>query len=288
MRFWQAMTMEPLDERAALCQAAEAAGYTGVTFGEHLVTPAYVKSRYPYAPHGRVPWDPEALFPDPWQVISALSAVTTTLQFMTAIFVLPLRDVFTAAKAVSTAAVLSHNRITFGVGVGWMREEFRLTGQSFEERGARADEMIEIIQGLLRGGMFEYHGRFHDFEPVQISPVPTNPVPIIVGGETPAALRRAARADGWITSPRTPADVAPMISQFEAERTRIGAGDKPSRIVALLKGDIAIDRCQRLADAGVTDVVFPSLVTHPTIDPTSTGRISLIHGRAARVIARMA
>lgn len=287
MRFWHALTMEPMDERLALCQAAESLGYTGVTFGDHLMTPQVVGSRYPYVEDGRLQWDPSALFPDPFQVIAALSVVTTTLRFMTAIYILPLRDVFSAAKSVATAAVLSGNRLDLGVGIGWMREEFDLTGHDFATRGHRTDEMLEIIPALLRGGMVEYHGQYHDFTPVQMSPVPSRPVPIIVGGESDRALRRAARAGGWITSPREIEAVEQIVPRFRRACAEVGSEDGSSRIVALMKGVVDADACRRLDDVGVTDVVMPGWLLGDPADSTLGQRIEALTRRADKTIHAM-
>ena len=105
-----------------------------------------------------------------------MAAVTERIRFLTGIYVLPMRNPFVAAKAVGTAAWLSGDRVTLGVGVGWMREEFALLEQPFEQRGARTDEMIEVMRTLWAGGMVEHHGGFYDFARLQMSPAPAPPV----------------------------------------------------------------------------------------------------------------
>jgi alkanesulfonate monooxygenase SsuD/methylene tetrahydromethanopterin reductase-like flavin-dependent oxidoreductase (luciferase family) len=116
---------------------------------------------------------------------------------MTTVYILPLRDVFTAAKAISTAAVVTGGRIHLGVGVGWQRLEFTIGGQPFDKRGKHADESLAVMKKLWTGEMVEHHGAFYDFPRVCMLPAPPGPIPVYVGGTSPAALARAARHDGW-------------------------------------------------------------------------------------------
>ena len=121
-----------------------------------------------------------------------MAAVTERLQFGTSVYIAPARDLFTVAKQVGTAAVLSNNRVNLGVGAGWMREEFAQTGQEYDNRGKRLDEMIPALRTLWSGGWVEHHGEHYDFGPLQIEPSPTQQVPIWCGGHSRAALKRAA------------------------------------------------------------------------------------------------
>ena len=123
---------------------------------------------------------------------------------------LPLRDVFVVAKAVSTTAVLS-DRLVLGVGVGWLREEFAAVGARFGDRGARTDEMLTVLRGLLTGHPFEHHGRFHDFGAVRMLPAPAGPSRA-GGRDGDVALRRAAVADGWIGVNFTVDVLAPILA----------------------------------------------------------------------------
>ena len=144
-------------------------------------------------------WDAETHWPDPWALASAVGAVTTTLRCMSAVYIAPARDLFTVAKSVSTAAVLTNGRVVAGFGAGWCREEFDQTGQAFSGRGRRLAEMIEVLRRLWAGGWVEHHGDWFDFDSVSMAPVPPAPIPITLGGRSEIALRRAARiADGWV------------------------------------------------------------------------------------------
>ncbi|HUR08484.1 MAG TPA: LLM class flavin-dependent oxidoreductase, partial [Nonomuraea sp.] len=150
---------------------------------------------YPYSKSGKPRWTAETHWPDVWVTIGAMSAVTSTLRFAPNVYIAPARDLFTVAKQVSTAAVLSRDRVTFGVGVGWCAEEFAATGQDFHTRGRRLNEMIPALRDLWSGRTVTIDG----LPELSISPTPAEPIPVLVGGDSEAALRRAARlGDGWI------------------------------------------------------------------------------------------
>jgi probable F420-dependent oxidoreductase len=185
--------------------------------------------------------------------IGAMAAVTKRLRFLTGIYVLPMRNPFNVAKAVGTAAVLSGGRVTLGVGVGWMREEFALLEQPFEQRGPRTDEMIEVMRKLWRGGMVEHHGRFYDFPRLQMSPAPPGPIPILVGGISDAAFRRVGRlGDGWISDIHTFEELRTIIAKIRAQRRAAGREQEPLEIVAACSDAFGVDGCRRLEEIGVT------------------------------------
>jgi alkanesulfonate monooxygenase SsuD/methylene tetrahydromethanopterin reductase-like flavin-dependent oxidoreductase (luciferase family) len=186
-------------------------------------------------------------------VTAALAQATTRLHFLSTIYILPLRDPLSAAKALSTAAYLSHDRVTLGAGVGWQKAEFEMTGQDFHTRGKRVDEMLEIIPRLLRGEMTEFHGRYYDIPPVKMSPGTRLPVPIMIGGYAPAAMRRACRFDGWMATSHEESEIYPLLATLRALREEQNYGDKPFDVWTGVKnpGD---GTHERLAAAGVTMV----------------------------------
>ena len=192
-----------MDEIVPLATACDVFGYSGVYLSDHLFNPKELESRYTYSPRsdGAPGWEKETTWPDPMCVFSGLATVTTRLTFTTGVYVAPARDLITVAKTVGTAAALSDNRIRLGVGVGWCREEFDQTGQEFTNRGRRLDEMIPALRALWGGGWVEFHGDYYDVPPCQMNPSPTKPVPILGGGHSVPALRRAASlCDGWIAA----------------------------------------------------------------------------------------
>jgi probable F420-dependent oxidoreductase len=256
MKFWQSIAFAETDQLAEICGIAEELGYEGVALAEHLVTPAHIRSRYPYSPDGAIWWDPAQHWLDNWVLAAYLAARTTRLRFVTGVYILPLRDPFTAAKAVASAAYLSGNRVILGFGVGWMKDEFELTGQEFRTRGRRTDEMLEVMAKLWSGRMVEHHGEFYDFPPVQMAPAPTERLPVIAGGHSDAALRRAARCDGWFGADAYQPDaLPPILAKLRGYRREHGDDAGAFEIIVGLGVPPTVDLLKRLRDDGVTGFV---------------------------------
>src|SRR5688500_16889343 len=202
MNFWLWFGYPETRHMLHLVKKTEALGFTGAAVGDHVFVPRALDSRYPGTRSGDLNWPTGMELPDPFVSFAAMAAVTTRLRFVSTVYLLPLRHPLVTAKSVGTAAVLSGNRITLGIGVGWMKEEFAQLGQDFRTRGKRTEEIIEVLRKLWAGGPVEHHGRFYDFGPLDLSPVPDRPVPIWIAGGSDAVLRRtAAIADGWIGAP---------------------------------------------------------------------------------------
>jgi probable F420-dependent oxidoreductase len=287
MEFWQAISHTEPDQILDVARSAEELGFSAVSTGDHFVTPRRIDSPYPYT-KDRVPWvQPEAATPDPMVLAAAIAQVTRRLRLFVTCYVLPMRDPFSAAKAISSAAVLSRNRLVLGVGVGWMREEFALVGRDFTTRGRRCDELLEILKKLLAGGMVEHHGEFHSFPPVQMSPIPDAPVPILIAGHSDAAFRRAARFDGWSAAHYAAADVPALAARFRRIWNAAGrAGERP--LVAVpLEHEPSLDDCRRLEDAGVTAIVNMPLTFRGEATSTLARTRAAMEGFAERVIARL-
>jgi probable F420-dependent oxidoreductase len=253
MRVWQALTYSNLEELDALAQAAEQFGYHGVTVGDHWVTAQEQLEHYLYSDDGSAPWSADTHWPDAWVQFAALAKVTRNLQFMSSVYVLPMRDVFPVAKAVSTAAYISGGRMHLGVGAGWQQFEFDLVQKPFAKRGRYLDEQLEVLAKLWSGEMVEHHGEFHDFRPLRMSPRPPA-IPIYVGGDSPAALRRAARHDGWIGAGYQFAQIEPLLQQLRKEREKTGRGMEDFAVIVACH-DLTPDRFGQLRDMGATDLI---------------------------------
>lgn len=251
MKFWQSLAFCELDQAVELALFAEELGFYGVSFGDHLVTTRTQVDQYFYTKSGQVLWHPETHWPDPWVISAALARETESLRFLTTVFVLPMRDSFNAAKAISTAAYLSDNRIVVGIGIGWQKAEFELTGHDFHTRGRRVDEQLEVVRRLMSGEMVEYHGRFHDFPPLQMSPGTTRPVPMLIGGDSDAALRRAARYDGWLGLRYSEDELQAVLARLRRVREEAGTLDRPFDIWAAI-ADLQSDTLERAEAMGVT------------------------------------
>jgi probable F420-dependent oxidoreductase len=253
VKYWQVMALVDMDQLPALARKAEEFGFEGMALGDHLITFESQYQAYDYSQDATVLWYPETHWPDPWVAIGALSQVTTRLKFMTTVYVLPMRDPFSAAKAVSTAARLSNNRVVLGAGIGWQKSEFDLAHQPFAGRGKRADEMLDVMVKLMAGETMDYHGAYFDFPRLQMSPGVTKPVPILIGGRSPAAYRRAARFDGWIGAQYQADDLPEIVAALKAERAALGKAGEPFEIQTNLY-DYSADTMKRVEEMGVTQI----------------------------------
>lgn len=235
-----------------LARTAEEAGWDGVVLSDHLVHLERIETPYPYAEDGQRPWQAGDPYPDVWVSIGAMAAVTTRLRFYQGVYVVPLRNVFTLAKALGTAAVLSGDRVSLGLGLGWMREEFALVGEAFDDRAKRAEEMLVVMRKLWTGEMVEHHGDFYDFARLQMSPGVDGEIPVFVGGRTRAALRRvAAIGDGWIPDLLSVDELAQGIAEIRERRRALGRSESFDVIGAPKEG-LSLDHFRRMEDAGVT------------------------------------
>lgn len=257
MRFWQTLSFCEQEQLEEVAQYAEKVGFTGVAFSEHLVTEQQQSQPYDYTDDGQVLWDPETPWPDPWIQSVALAKVTDRLQFLTSVYVLPMRDPFTAAKSIGTAACIAPGRINLGVGVGWQALEFELVDRSFKNRGKRVDEQLEIMKKLWQGGMVSYSGDYHRFGPLQMSPTPPQPIPVWVGGHSAPALKRAVHHDGWIGACYELEELEALVASLKMARLETGQSLDGFRIAAGLF-EPSREQMQRLVAIGLTDYIKPS------------------------------
>ena len=266
MKFVVSAAFQPLENLIPLARAAEETGFEAISFSDHVVYPEKLDTPYPYTPDGSRRYDETTVFPDPWVVIGALAATTTRLRFTNNVFVLPMRNPFLAAKAIGTAAILSRDRVTLTVGVGWSNIEFELLGQSFRNRGRRTDEMLDVMRKLWTGEFVEHHGEFYDFEALQMQPAPRQRIPVWVGGISDAALRRAARNDGWISDLQPSAEIVESIVKIRKWRQEAG---RTSHFDVMASASDAADvpGYRRLEAAGVTHVLtMPWVFYHGLTD----------------------
>jgi probable F420-dependent oxidoreductase len=257
LRFTAPLPMLPADHLVPLARAAEAAGYASVAVPDSVFFPEETSADYPFSDDGSRWWAPETPFVDPFVAVSAMAAVTERIRFFTNVVKLPLRDPLLVAKQVSSIAVLSHDRFALGVGLSWIPEEFTWTGTDKRTRGARTDEMIEIIRKVCAGDgpqWVEHDGDHYAFGRLMISPAPDTPVPILVGGHSEPAMRRAARlADGWISANLTEAQLGELVPEMRRMLAQQGRTEDGFEINALAVDVFDLDGFRRLADIGVTE-----------------------------------
>jgi probable F420-dependent oxidoreductase len=252
MEFWLGAAFVDTHEFVPLARAADRLGYDTVAVSDHIFYTDY-QAAYPYSDTGAPPYKPGTHWPDVWVTIGAMAAATERVRFATNVYIAPARDLFTVAKAVSTAAVMSGDRAILGVGVGWCKDEFLQTGQDFHTRGKRLDEMIPALRKLWKGGTVEHHGAFYDFGPLSIAPVPSEPVPVFIGGDSDAALRRAARiGDGWIGNRiYTEDQLTDLLSRLKGLLAEHGRTLDDLKVIAPIAATPSADLYRTWAERGV-------------------------------------
>ena len=256
MRFSYAESMTDPSFYAPLARAAEDAGYDSMVVPDSICYPRHSESVYPFNPDGTREFLEDKPFLEPFSLIPALGAVTTRLRFVTFVLKLPVRNPVLVAKQATSTAVLTGNRLVLGVGTSPWREDYDVTGVPWARRGQRMDEELQIIRGLSAGGYFEYHGTVFDLAPVKISPVPSEPLPILIGGHGDAALRRAARAgDGWLHGGGDPADLPGLLARLAELRRAEGTAGRPFEVHVISMDAYTVDGVRRLEDQGVTDAI---------------------------------
>ncbi|MEM7275435.1 MAG: LLM class F420-dependent oxidoreductase [Actinomycetota bacterium] len=189
-------------DRTALLTWAEEADRLGLHSGwvsDHIAWPKQIEPNYPYSEDGTFPGGFDMPWLDPLSTLAFVAARTERIKLGTTVLILGYRPPVLTAKWMATLDVLSEGRAILGVGVGWMREEFEVLGMPFDNRGARADEQLQVFQTLFADDLPSYDGAYYRFPEVGFSPKPPNRrIPIWVGGSSEAAFRRTARfADGF-------------------------------------------------------------------------------------------
>jgi probable F420-dependent oxidoreductase len=238
-----------------LAKAADEAGYHSMTIADSIAYPFESDATYPYTPDGNREFLDDKEIIEAFVLAAALGAVTTRLRFNFFVLKLPIRHPALTAKQAGSLAALTGNRLGLGVGTSPWPEDYELLGIPFEKRGKRMDECIEIVQGLTTGEYFEYHGEFYDIPKTKMSPAPTQPIPILVGGHADVALRRAARLDGWMHGGgSTPEELDQLITRVKKYREEEGRSG-PFEIHVISMDAYTVDGIKRLEDAGVTDAI---------------------------------
>jgi probable F420-dependent oxidoreductase len=258
-----------------------------MTVPDSLCYPETSDSRYPYTPDGNREFLRGKPFIDPFCLISALAAVTERLRFTTFVVKLPIRQPVLVAKQAASVAVLSGGRFAFGVGLSPWPEDFTVTGTDWKTRGARMDEMIEIVRGLTRGGFFSYQGEHYQVPSIALCPTPAAPIPILIGGHAEPALRRAARlGDGWMHAGGDPGELARLLARLRALRREAGREGEPFEVHAIALDAFTADGVRRLEEQGVTDVIVGFRNAYEPDTQTLQQKIDALRAYADRVIAR--
>lgn len=253
-----------IDHAAALevCRTAEAVGFESLWGGEHVILPSTIESRYPYTADGKIPAQPDTPIPDPLIWLAFAAAAAPTMRLGTCILIVPQRNPLVLAKELATLDQLSGGRVELGLGVGWLKEEFDALGVPWERRGARNDEYIAAMRALWAGPHAEFHGEFVDFAPATCSPRPIQAsIPILVGGDTDAAINRAVRlADGYFPGEGDVDRLAALITRLRQACEDAGRDPDSIEINAMFGKQMAdpVAGAQQLAELGVGRAMVPA------------------------------
>ena len=258
MKFAIPLSMLPTDELKPLAIAADEIGYDLLAVSDHLIHPETFSVPYPYTDDGSVRWEQGTDWPDPINALSFLAGATKKIRFYTSVYVLPARNPLRVAKEVSTLDVVSNGRFDLGIGMGWMPEEFEAGGQEFQRRGARADEMLEIMKLLWSGKMVDFDGRFFNFKKLEMLPAPKKNIPIYVGGFSEPALNRAARHDGWISDMHSLEELETLIKKVNLKRSDFSENKNYEYICFTCWDAFSMEGFKKMKKIGVT-----TMTTYP-------------------------
>src|ERR1700678_4415002 len=257
MRFSYAESMIDPSFYPPLARAAEEAGYHSMVIPDSICYPLHSDSVYPYSPDGSREFLEGKPFVEPFSLIPFLGAVTSRIRFTPFVVKVPIRNPVLLAKQATSTAVLTGNRLVLGVGTSPWREDYDVLGIDWASRGRRMDESIAILRGLAAGGYFEHHGRCFDLPPVQIAPVPSEPIPVLIGGHSDAALRRAAPlARGWMHGGGDPADLPRLLARLTDFRGESDRVTRPFEVHVISADAYTVDGVRRLEEQGGTDVII--------------------------------
>lgn len=254
----------PISDYVETAVLAERLGFHSIIFADHVAPPKEIAPANPSSKDGKLQWDESEPFPDAWVAAAALAASTKTLRFMSGIYLLPLRYPIVVAHALATSAIFSGNRVILGAGVGWMREEFEALDSDFSTRGRRMSEAIVLMRKLWSGEYVKHRGADSSDPPIRLSIIPSQTIPIYLGGGMGPAMERAAQlADGWILPLGSWARTEGMIRAVTNRRKELGRANEPFATIADGSGCRSEEDFHRLKAAGATGVrvapwqVFP-------------------------------
>jgi probable F420-dependent oxidoreductase len=257
-------TPELLD---VVAEGAEQRGIGTIWVGEHVVLFSEYESHYPYAEDGRIPAPPGSGLLDPLITLTYLAARTSTVRLGTAMLLLPQRNPVYVAKEVSTLDWLSGGRVDLGIGVGWLKEEFDALNTPWPARGKRTDEYLEVLRTLWTDDVSSYTGETYELPPCEMFPKPLQDPhpPIHIGGETSAALKRAAYlSQGWHTFNRSPAQLVEGLAELDTHLDAAGRKRADLRItVCPYFNQLTPDDVERYAEAGADAVAALFLAFTP-------------------------
>ena len=255
-----------------LAIAAEESGFESIWTVEHVTWPRAYESSYPYHHSGKMPGEPSSPIPDPLVWLAWVGAATSEIRLGTGVLILPLHEPLLLAKQAATLDYMTGGRLELGVGVGWLEEEFHAVGVPFDRRGQRTDEYIEALRNLWSSDDASYEGGSVSFGSVASNPKPVNGrVPIVIGGHSRAAARRAARfGDGFYPGPASLERLDEVLQALKDECEKAGRDACEIEVMSAYPGRLADDfesAVETMASHGIDRLIVPvGMVTRPSLD----------------------
>lgn len=246
----------PASAYAPIAARADELGFDTVWLAEHLITPATFDSAYPYSSDGSPPYPVDTPMSDVWSVLAHVAASTSRIRLGTGVFILPLRHPVVTARAAATVQDLADGRLSLGIGAGWLRGEFEASGMSFDDRGPRMEEDVAVLRAVWGDQPASFSGAHRHLPPVHFAPTPCAPIPLLIGGVSAAARRRAAElGNGWYGPACSLAESVGARNDIEVRRRRVGRDREPFEYVVRLEGEPSPEALARYADEGFDHVV---------------------------------
>ncbi len=245
---------------SSVARRAEELGFESLWIPEHIVLPVKYQSAYPYSSSGRMPAPPETPLHDPMLVLAYIAAITSKIKLATGIYVLPIRNPITTAKAVASLDVLSGGRFIFGVGIGWLEEEFSALGMNFKDRALRSREYVELMKELWTRNDPVYKGKTVAIEGFKMMPKPVQKPhpPFIFGGHTEPSLKRAARlGNGWYGIAESIPDMRDVIARLRGHERAFGRSTPLELTVSPRLGEpLKVQHVRQFEEMGVERIIF--------------------------------
>ena len=295
MRFTFVESMINPDFYVPLAKKAEEAGFSSFAVPDSVIYPEESDTRYPYTQDGKREFLQNKPIIDPFVLIATMAAVTEKLCFYPFVYKLPIRQPVLVAKQASSLASISNNRFRLGIGLSPWPEDYVATGEPWEKRGKRMNEMLQIIRGLCKGtdgkgDYFDFDGEFYQIPSLKLCPVPSQPLPILLGGHADAALKRAAQyGDGWLHGGGDIDQLETLLDKLKGYLKEFGRNEDEFQIHAISVDAFSVDGVKRMEDMGVTDAVvgFHNIYAIEQNNEPLENKINNIEGFANDVISKL-
>ncbi|NJN51382.1 MAG: LLM class F420-dependent oxidoreductase [Gammaproteobacteria bacterium] len=258
--------VQNVEQMVAIARHAEASGYESVWTFEHAIVPMDYQSKYPYNPSGKMGVAPETNLVDPLIALAAVAASTKTIRLGTGVNILSQTNPLMAAKQAASLDFVSGGRFMYGVGIGWLQEEFVAMGTPFERRGARFDDYVVAMKKVWSGEVVEHDSRFINWHGFKSYPIPVQKphLPIVIGGSKGKIYERIAKlGDGWYAPTGSPEELAPMLAELKRVCAQHGRDFTSIEITTMWPGQGGADAVKAFERLGVSRLVVPLMALGP-------------------------